>query len=110
MDDVNTANIDELLQRIDALQASDSISAQTLDSIKGMAADIKELKDATLSDSSDETATTTDETLKTLAEVQDTVNALPTFEAVQITSLGLIAGLLCFICFRLATHNWGRHG
>lgn len=110
MDDVSSSNIDELIQRIDSLSASDSLSAQTLESIKGMAADIKELKDASLSDSTDETSTNPGEILTTLAEVQDTVNALPTFEAVQITSLGLIAGLLCFICFRLATHAWGRHG
>ena len=110
MDGIDSANIDELIQHIDSLSAPDSISAQALESIKGMASDIKELKDATLSDSADETSTTPDEILTTIAEVQDTVNALPTFEAVQITSLGLIAGLLCFICFRLATHNWGRHG
>ena len=110
MDELDSANYDELLKRIDSLQAPDSISAQVLESIKGMASDIKELKDATLSDSADETSTTPYEILTTIAEVQDTVNALPTFEVVQITSLGLIAGLLCFICFRLATHNWGRHG
>lgn len=110
MDGIDSANFDELFQRIDSLSAPDSISAQALESIKGMASDIKELKDATLSDGADETSTTPGEILTTIAEVQDTVNALPTFEAVQITSLGLIAGLLCFICFRLATHNWGRHG
>lgn len=110
MDELGSANIDELVKRIDSLSAPDSLSAQALESIKGMAADIKELKDATLLVSSDETATTEQDVYTTLAEVQDTVNALPTFESVQITALGLIAGLLCFICFRLATHAWGRHG
>lgn len=110
MDELSSANIDELVKRIDSLSAPDSLSAQTLESIKGMAADIKELKDASLLASSDETSTTAQDVYTTLAEVQDTVNALPTFEAVQITALGLIAGLMCFICFRLATHSWGRHG
>lgn len=110
MDELSSANIDELVKRIDSLSAPDSLSAQTLESIKGMAADIKELKDAVVLASPDETATTEEDVYTTLAEVQDTVNAFPTFEAVQITALGLIAGLMCFICFRLATHSWGRHG
>lgn len=110
MDELSSANINELYQRIDSLQAPDSLSAQTLESIKGMAADIKELKDATILASTDEASTNMGDVYKTLAEVQDTVNALPTFESVQITALGLIAGLMCFICFRLATHAWGRHG
>lgn len=110
MDELGSSNLDAIVERIDSLQAVDSVSAQTLESIKGMASDIKELKDAVVLASPDETATTEQDVYTTLAEVQDTVNALPTFEAVQITALGLIAGLMCFICFRLATHAWGRHG
>lgn len=110
MDELGSSNLDAIVERIDSLQAADSVSAQTLESIKGMASDIKELKDAVVLASPDETATTEQDVYTTLAEVQDTVNALPTFEAVQITALGLIAGLMCFICFRLATHVWGRHG
>lgn len=110
MDELDSANLESIIQRIDSLQASDSLPAQTLELIKGMAADVKELKDASVLVSPDETATTDQDVYTTLVEVQDTVNALPTFEAVQITALGLIAGLMCFICFRLATHSWGRHG
>ena len=111
MDGIDSTSIDEIVRHIDALQATDSVSEKALGAIKEMAADVKELKDTTIGlAATDETSTQTDDVYSTLVEVHDTLNAIPTFEAVQITALGLIAGLMCFICFRLATHAWGRHG